>query len=495
MTAHVQAPRVLVAGATGYVGARLVPRLAAAGYRVRAMGRSMEKLRSRPWVAHPSVELVVADVSDAASLDAACEGVDVVYYLVHSMRSQSARFEAADREGAHNLARAAARAGVSRIVYLGGLGDERDRLSAHLRSRAEVGEILKQGPVPVTILRAALILGSGSASFEILRYLADRLPVMITPRWLSTPVQPIAIRDVLGYLVSCLDHEATRGQTFDIGGPDRTTYVELIEIYAREAHLRKRRIFEVPVLTPRLSTWWIHLVTPAPAALVRPLAEGLRTPMVCREERIRHIIPRDLLPCAAAIRLAIDAGRGELLESHWSDAGRIPPSAWAMPGDDAWTLGRRLVDRREILVDSPRDQAWVPIARLGGRRGWYFANALWLTRGAIDAMIGGVGMGRGRARPETLRAGDVVDLWRVAEVEPEHRVRLAAEMRLPGDAVLDWEIQDAGDRRTRIIQTAWFRPRGLAGLAYWYLLYPVHVVMFRGMLRGIAHEARRGAGT
>lgn len=483
---------ILVAGATGYVGARLVPRLIAAGHRVRAMGRSLEKLRSRPWAGLPGVELVVADVSQPTTLGPALAGVDVVYYLVHAMTREKKEFAEADRAAAQIVAAASASAGVSRIIYLSGLGSDDPKLSAHLRSRAEVGKILQEGTVPVTIFRAAIILGSGSSSFEILRYLADRLPIMITPRWLSTPVQPIAIRDVLAYLIGALDAPETTGRTFDIGGPDVTTYRALLGLYAQEAGLRKRVIIGVPFLTPRLSTHWIRLVTPAPAALVRPLAEGLRHPMVCQEDSIHAILPRELLSSVEAIRLAIDAGRGEMLESHWSDAGRIPPSAWAMPGDDAWTTGKLLKYERSLVVDAARATVWKPIASVGGRSGWYYANGLWLTRGAIDALLGGVGHRRGRVRPHQLRAGDVVDFWRVAEVVAEEHVRFAAEMKLPGDAVLDIAVKDASPGGgTRVVQTAWFRPRGLGGLAYWYGLYPIHVIVFRGMLRGIAREVQR----
>lgn len=482
-------PTALVAGATGYVGARLVPRLAAKGYHVRAMGRSKAKLRSRPWAHDPNIEPVVADVLHEGSIDRVLEGVDVVYYLIHSMTSKRKGFEKADLDAAHHVREACARAGVKRIVYLSGLGEDDPELSPHLRSRAEVARVFREGPVPATVLRAAVILGSGSASFEILRFLTDRLPVMITPRWLSTPVQPIAIRNVLGYLVGCLDAPETMDGTFDIGGPEVMTYRELMDIYAEVAGLRKRAIFTIPVLTPKLSTYWIQLVTPAPASLIRPLAEGLRNPMVCRDDRIRALVPQDLLTCREAIEYALQARQLDSFESHWTDAGPMPPAAWALEGDEAWTGESVIKDQRTLEVDVPPADAWEPIARIGGKAGWYYADALWFTRGAVDSMVGGVGTRRGRPHPRTLRPGDALDFWRVAHVEPGHNLRLVAEMKLPGEAVLDLRVDPHGPHGSRITQTAYFRPHGVAGLAYWYVLYPFHALIFRGMLRGIAKRA------
>lgn len=487
--------RVLVTGATGYIGARLVPRLLEVGHEVRAMGRSMSKLRGRPWATDPRVELVTADVNDEVRLAAAVRGCDIVYYLVHSMQAHGKRFAQTDRRAAKNVAEAAALAGVSRIIYLGGLGVEGSgRLSEHLRSRHEVGRVLASGSVPVTEFRAAVIIGSGSASFEILRYLTERLPVMITPRWVSTPVQPIAVRDVLAYLVDCLRVPETSGRIFEIGGPEVMTYRELMQMYAQEAGLRKRAIIPVPVLTPRLSSYWVHLVTPAPASLARPLADGLRNPVIVSDDRIRGLIPRELIPAREAIRLAMDRLQHETMESHWTDASGKAPAAWSYDSDPDWTGGTILQETRSLVVPVAPPEAWAPISRIGGEQGYYYADGLWRARGAIDSLVGGVGLRRGRAYPATLRAGDALDFWRISDVEPGRRVRLVAEMKLPGEAMLEFEIAPENGG-TRITQTASFLPRGLAGLAYWHALLPLHRVIFRGMLDGIAREATRSAGS
>lgn len=491
---------VLVLGATGYVGGRLVPRLFARGHRVRAASRSRAKVAARPWADDARVEPVEADALDEASLRRAMAGCRAVYYLVHSMGAGHADFAERDRLAARNVARAAATEGLDRVIYLGGLGEESPELSEHLRSRHEVGDILREGEVPTTVLRAAVILGSGSGSFEILRYLVDRLPVMVAPRWVDTPCQPIAIRNVLGYLLGCLENEATTGGTFDIGGPDVVTYRRLMEMYAEEAGLRRRIILGVPVLSPRLSSYWIHLVTPAPARLAQPLALGLRNPVLVQDERIRGLVPQDLLSCREAIRLAIGLTRAGDVETSWLDAGAMPPalrhaptrSAWRQPGDPEWTGGTVLEDEREAHVDAPPERVWEEVTRIGGERGYHYADWLWGARGALDKLTGGVGLRRGRRHPQELRAGDALDFWRVRVAEPPRRLLLGAEMRLPGRATLEFEVEPEGDG-ARLVQRARFRPRGLWGLAYWYGVHPLHALVFRGMLRGLARASAQDA--
>jgi uncharacterized protein YbjT (DUF2867 family) len=482
---------VAVLGATGYVGSRLIPRLLDAGYPVRAVARNPDKLRSRSWAGHPRAELVAADVFDRASLTEAVRGCQAVYYLVHSMNPGTRDFAHADRQAAENMAAAAAAGGAQRIIYLGGLGEEGAGLSHHLASRAEVAGILRAGPVPVTVLRAAMIIGSGSASFEILRYLVERLPIIITPRWIDTPCQPIAVRNVLGYLIGCLECQATVGETFDIGQEEVVTYHRLMEIYAEEAGLSRRLIIPVPVLTPRLSSYWIHLVTPVPASLARPLAEGLRNPVFCRDHRIRTLIPQSLIDCRQAIRLAQERLRQQAVESSWSDAGRVPPAEWSNPDDPHWAGGTILEDGRRIVMAASPEEVWSVVVRVGGSTGWYYGDWLWQLRGVLDRLVGGVGLDRGRRNANELQVGDALDFWRVASVERPRRLLLAAEMKLPGQAVLEFRLQQNIEKQTELQQTARFLPRGLWGLLYWYAVLPFHGLVFNGMLRGIAKAVNR----
>jgi hypothetical protein len=336
----------------------------------------------------------------------------------------------------------------------------------------------------VTILRAAMIIGSGSASFEILRYLVDRLPVIITPRWVHTPFQPIAIRNVLTYLVRCLEEPGTLGQMLDIGGPEILTYRDMMRMYAEEAGLARRWIIPVPVLTPRLSSYWIHVVTPVPAAIARPLAEGLANPVICRETRIRTLIPLDLLTPREAVRRALSLVRQGRPETHWTDAGLLP-------GDPEWAGGTLLRDDRRLMVHASQEQVWRAIAGIGGERGWYQLDWIWTVRGVLDRFMGGVGLRRGRRHPDELAPGDALDFWRVLEVEPGRRLRLGAEMRLPGIATLQWRLQEQTPGEVLVVQQVRFRPRGLAGILYWYAVSPLHGIVFQGLLRGIARQASR----
>ena len=396
---------ILLTGATGYVGGRLAPRLLEAGYQVRALGRSVAKLRGRPWGGHPNLEVAQGDVLDLESLQRAAQGCTAAFYLVHSMGA-TGDFAQTDRQAAQNMVQAAAAAGMERIIYLGGLGERDDpRLSEHLRSRLEVARILQSGPVPATVLRAAMILGSGSASFEIMRYLVDRLPVMLTPRWVHNPVQPIAIRNVLAYLIGCLEVEAVKGQTFDIGGPEVVTYRRLFDLYAEEAHLPRRLIIPLPVLTPKLSSYWIHLVTPVPASLAQPLAAGLANPVVCRDNRIRSLIPQELLDCRSTIRLALQRIEQQRVETCWSDAGRATPPEWAHCGDANFAGGTILSLGYRVRLRAGPEELWEQIIRVGGATGWYFGNFLWKLRGLMDRLSRRGGVAAGPAPAGTAPGG------------------------------------------------------------------------------------------
>lgn len=484
---------ILVTGATGYIGGRLAPRLIERGLTVRCLARSRAKLLARPWAGHERVEVVEGDVGDEAVVTKAMRGCAAAYFLVHSMDAAGPKYRAHDRSLAEAFGRAAAAAGVSRIIYLGGLGETGPGLSEHLSSRREVETALRQGGVPVTVLRAAMIIGSGSASFEILRYLVQRLPIMVTPRWVSTESQPIAVRDVLHYLVAALETPATTGRTIDIGGPDVCSYAQVMREMAAALGLRRRLVIPVPVLTPRLSSLWIHLVTPLPASIARPLAEGLRNRVVCRNDEAARLMPHRCM----SIREAMDAAREQVkageVETAWSDAG-------VMPGDPTWAGGTEFVDRREAQAAVPAAAAWSTVCALGGELGYHAADWLWRLRGRIDRLSGGPGLRRGRRSARELRLGDALDFWRVTAIEAPRRLVLTAEMKLPGVATLSFDIEPAQvfapDRPNRctIVMTARFRPRGLLGIAYWYAVLPLHGLVFRGMLAGLVRAAERSQG-
>ncbi len=490
---------VFIAGATGYMGGRLAPLLLARGREVRAAARDPRKLAGRPWGGHPGLSAVRADVTVPASLVEAMRGCSVAFYLVHSM-GRGGDFAHTDREAARNMAAAAAEAGVSRIIYLGGLGDvESADLSEHLRSRAEVGDILAAGPVPATILRAAVILGSGGASFEIIRHLTERLPVMLTPRWVRTRCQPIAISNVLGYLVGCLENPATAGRAFDIGGPDVTTYADLFRIYAEAAGIRPPVIIPAPFFSPALSAHWVNLVTPVPMRLIRPLVEGLKNEVVCRESGIRDLVPQQLLSCREAMERALAETRAGAVASCCHDAGGscAPaflteragcPAEWTRPGDAPYAGGRLFGADYAAILDAPPEAVWPAVARIGGGTGWYAGDFLWWVRGLADKLVGGPGLSRGRRDAERLGPGDALDFWRVLDAEPNRRLLLLAEMKAPGEATLELRLTPDGTG-SRLTSLASFRPRGLAGLAYWWGMYPAHGLLFPAMLRNLARAA------
>jgi uncharacterized protein YbjT (DUF2867 family) len=403
------------------------------------------------------------------------------------MIAEKGSFAEADRQAARNMVAAAASAGLERMIYLGGLAEAKDGiLSKHLQSRIEVADILQAGPVPTTDLRAPMILGSGSASFEILRYLVERLPAMVTPRWVRSLNQPIAIRDVIAYLLGCLDKDQTIGATFDIGGPDILTYQDLLEIYAEEAGLPKRLIVPVPVLTPTLSAYWIRFISPVPTSIGLPLTEGLTSDAVCTENRIKDIIPLELLSCREAIRLALDRVQQEQVETCWLDAGELIEPEWAHCGDADWAGGTLLDVGYRLRINATADEVWRPIGKIGGNTGWYFMNVLWRLRGFLDRLIGGVGLKRGRRHPTELMVGDALDFWRVLKVDPPRRLLLLAEMKAPGEALLDFQIKAGGDSQVELQLLSRFLPRGLLGILYWYAMYPLHAWLFSGLLRSIA---------
>jgi uncharacterized protein YbjT (DUF2867 family) len=478
----------LVAGATGYVGGRLVPELLAAGWAVRAMARSTHRLRDAPWV--HDVSLVEADVSDRSSLDAALEGVAVAYYLVHSIGAGSS-FEDDDRTAAENFAAAASAAGVERIVYLGGMVPEGEELSPHLRSRAEVGQIFLDGPVPAVVLQAAVVLGSGSASFEMLRYLTERLPAMIVPKWVESRIQPIAIADVLRYLVGVGRIDEPLNRTFDIGGPDVMTYAEMMRTFASVAGLPKRLMLRVPVLSTTLSSLWVGLVTPVPSSLARPLVESLRNTVVCSEHDIEKWVPAPpdgLVTFEAAVRQALDQIRDADVATHWSNATVRGAPSDPLPSDPDWAGGDLYSDDRSIDVDASPAELWAVIQGIGGTSGWYSWPLAWTVRGVLDRLWGGPGLRRGRRNPRDLRLGDAVDWWRVEDIVDGELLRLRAEMRLPGRAWLDLAVEQDG-ATTRFHQRAVFAPKGLWGRLYWWSVLPFHGFVFKQMQRNIAAAA------
>ena len=476
---------VLVTGATGYVGSRLMVALERDGHRVRCMARRPEALRGRVG---KGTEVVQGDCLESAGLGHALAGVHTAYYFVHSMGATKG-FAELDRRAARRFGEAALAAGVRRIIYLGGLGEPGDDLSLHLKSRQETGEILRQSGVPVVEFRASIVIGSGSLSFEMVRALVERLPVLICPKWVSVAAQPIAIEDLIAYLVSALDLPEDRAGIFPIGGPDVVSYGDIMREYARQRGLR-RWLISVPVLTPRLSSLWLGLVTPLYARVGRKLIDSLKNPTIVHGDSARRTFPVHPRSLCEAIARAASLEDVEQAATRWSDAlsaGGLQPAGWG-----GARLGTRIVDSRAVTVEAPPAAAFAPVRRIGGAQGWYFGNALWRLRGFLDLLVGGIGMRRGRRDPEMPHPGDVLDFWRIEAYEPDRLLRLAAEMKIPGRAWLQFEVTAQIGGGSEIRQTAIFDPAGLAGLLYWYVLYPLHAIIFRGMLDGIAARAASG---
>ncbi len=479
-------PLILATGATGYIGGRLVSRLLENGYRVRVLVRDPQRLQGRPWIER--VQVAVGDVLHPETLPTALEGVSAAYYLIHSMMGGE-DFHQRDLRAARNIAIAARQAGVQRLIYLGGLGDPDAELSEHLRSRQETGDALREAGVPVTEFRAAVIVGSGSLSFEMIRYLTERLPAMICPRWVYTRTQPISIHNVLDYLLAALETPESSGQIIEIGGAQVVTYGEMMTGYAQARGL-KRWMIPVPVLTPRLSSYWVHLVTPVPASIAQPLIQGLRNENIVRSDLARRLFPHiQPMDYQRAVELALEQLDAGNVETTWSDAlvtsqGDLPPVVLA-------TIEGMILEKRQLVVTAPVHEVYRAFSGLGGRHGWLYMNWAWEIRGAMDRLVGGVGLRRGRRDPDEVRVGDALDFWRVEAVEPDHLLRLRAEMKVPGSAWLQFQVQEQNQGQSLLSQTAFFAPKGLSGLLYWYLLYPFHSLIFSGMIRKVAERAEK----
>jgi len=480
----------LVTGATGYIGGRLVPRLLAAGFGVRVLVRSPEKLRDVPWAG--DVDIVEGDLDDRESIAGACEGVDVFYYLVHSMGGKK-DFEEPEKEAAQNVAAAAAGAGVKRIVYLGGLHPLTGDLSPHLRSRVAVGRILLDSGVPTAALQAGVVIGSGSTSFEMIRHLTDVLPYMPAPKWVRNRIQPIAVRDVLYYLVKCADLPDDVNRTFDIGGPDVLRYGQMMNGYALEAGLKQRPIASLPVLTPWLASQWVNLVTPIPRAIATPIIASLQFDCVTHEHDIRQYIPDPeggLTRYRKAVRLALEKMKSGEVETSWQDALVDGAVSDPLPSDPDWAGHTVFLDVKRRETDATPADLWAVIEGIGGDNGWYSFPLAWAVRGWMDKLVGGVGLRRGRRNPKRLNIGDALDFWRVEAIDRGEFLRLRAEMRVPGRAWLEMRATPAEHGSGSVYdQRAVFFPMGLGGRLYWFAILPFHGVIFNGMANRITETA------
>jgi uncharacterized protein YbjT (DUF2867 family) len=479
--------QILVLGATGYVGGRLVPLLLARGWRVRAVGRSDRKIAARSWGDHPNLEIVAADALDTAALTAAMRGCRIAFYLIHSIRPGEGDFATLDRRIAYSTVRAARQAGVQWIIHFTGLGNPA-HLSAQLRARYEVGEILGLGGATVTQLRASLVLGAGGASFEMIRAFCGYLRVMFAPRWMDARCQPIAITNVIQYLAGCLDHPETKGEVYEIGGPDVLTWRELFHLYAEEAGLPRRLVLVVPLRIHRISIWWMNLVTPVSVALIRPLVERMRNEVLCHDNRIREIIPQYLLTCREALVAALQEVYRQQVVSSCYDAGSTLLPGWADGSAQSETPVYR--DIFAINLAGSPDLAWNVVKRIGGDNGWYFGTFLWQMRGFFDEVLGGPGLSRGRRHVDAISLGDHLDFWRVVGVEEPNLLLLKAEMLAPGEAFLEFRIDERADGSTDLRMIPSFLPRGFWGRLYWSLIAPSHVLLFRSMLQQMARAAK-----
>lgn len=480
----------LVTGATGYIGGRLVNQLLNAGHRVRVMARFPDRLRDLPW--YEKVEVIQADALDPVSMRSALKDIDVAYYLLHAI-NQGQNFGNIEKAMANIFADCSKQENVKRIIYLGGIIPEQ-KLSEHLSSRAETGEILRGSGVPTIELRAGVVLGSGSASFEMLRYLTERLPIMVTPKWVNTKIQPIAVRDVLRYLVESASIEEYLNRSFDIGGPDVFTYKEMMSHYAKVAGLRRRIIITVPLLTPRLSSLWVGFVTPVPGSIARPLVRSLINEVVCANEDIKKYVPdpeEGLTSFDKAVDLALTRIKEAQVTTRWSSASVPGAPAEPMPSDPEWAGGTLYRDIQKVEIEATPEQVWKVVEAIGGEHGYFTMDWAWEIRGFLDRIVGGVGLRRGRRDPDHLQVGETLDFWRVEAREPNQLLRLRAEMKMPGLAWLEFQVNKVSDSKTQLIQQAIYYPRGLAGHAYWWVISPFHVFVFKGMAKNICKAATK----
>ncbi|GAA1811260.1 SDR family oxidoreductase [Nesterenkonia flava] len=478
---------IAVTGATGYIGGRLVPRLLAEGYTVRVLTRRADALRDVPWGA--DVDIIEGDLTEVQTAERLCSGADVVYFLVHSMASGS-DFESTDERCARAVAQAAADAEVGRLVYLSGLHPQ-GKLSQHLRSRVHVGEILEGSGVPTLTLQAGLVIGSGSASFEMIRHLTDVLPLMPSPRWVMNKIQPIAVRDALHYLIRAAEAPLSRSRRVDIGGPEVHTYADLMKIYAKEAHLREPTVVPLPLLTPRLAAQWVNLVTPIPRSLAIPLVESLQNDCVVQDHSVDELIappPEGLTSYARAVSLALEKISADGVETTWAASHPVSVPSEPLPSDPDWSGRAVLVDERVKHTTAAPAAVFDVISSIGGEKGYFSLSRAWRLRGLADKVVGGVGLGRGRRRRTGLALGDTLDWWRVETLEQNSLLRLRAEMKVPGQAWLEFRVEPEDDG-TRYAQRAIFFPAGLSGRLYWLALIPFHAVIFRRMATRVTSEA------
>lgn len=482
------AETILVAGATGYVGGRLVPMLLSAGHKVRVYARNPAKLADRPWARHENLEIATGDIFEPDRLNAAIQGCTIVYYLIHSM-TDPGDFSESDRRAAYNMVEALKCSAVKRIIYLSGITPHDIKVSPHLRSRDEVRRILSLGSVPITTLQASQIIGVGSASFEMLRYLADRLPFLIAPTWVDTKTQPISMSNVLVYLIEVMEHPETAGQTYDIGGPDIISYRDLLNIYTETASLPRRRILTFPGFPLWLVAAIIGLISPIPRPLAKALTEGMRNQVICKDNRILTIIPQNLLSVRQAVGRALGKTHRHEVDTSWLDAGMPAVPEWALTGDPAYTGGTLYSDSFRVLLNTSPDNIWPYLEKIGGETGWYSTSFLWKARGLMDRLVGGPGVQRGRRSQTGLRLGDCLDFYRVMEIRPQQRLLLLAEMRLPGEGLLDLSLIPAESGHIYLYINLYYRPHGILGHLYWLGVTPFHSLAFKGMLRAIVKEA------